>query len=88
MSLSFVNEAVSALAAYRLYLPQERAVDRRRRRVTGDPSEIRFQTKWEVALEEIDTLPAEGLPEAPIVADAGYRTAVELRGGPIEVFPT
>ena len=81
VSLSLVNEAVSVPAAYRLYLPKEWATDRRRRKVAGVPSEVRFQTQWEIALEEIDALRAEGLPEAPIVADAGYGTAVEFREG-------
>jgi SRSO17 transposase len=81
VSISLVNEAVSVPAAYRLYLPEEWATDRARRTVAGVPKEIRFQTKWQIALEQIDQLRSEGVPEAPVVADAGYGTAVEFRQG-------
>ena len=81
VSVSLVNEAVSIPAAYRLYLPEEWARDRGRCRVAGVPKEIRFQTKGEIALDQIDALRAEGLPEAPVVADAGYGTSGEFRQG-------
>jgi len=81
VSISFVNEAVSIPAAYRLYLPEEWARDRARRTKAGVPEETPFRTQWQLALEQIDVLRAEGLPEAPIVADAGYGTAVEFREG-------
>ena len=81
VSVSLVNEAVSVPAAYRLYLPEEWARDRGRRKDAGVPPGVRFRTKWEIALEQIDLLRAEGLPEAPIVADAGYGTAMEFRQG-------
>ncbi len=81
VSISLVNEAVSVPAAYRLYLPEEWATDRARRTVAGVPKEIRFQTKWQIALEQIDQLRSDGVPEAPVVADAGYGTAVEFRQG-------
>jgi SRSO17 transposase len=81
VSISLVNEAVSIPATYRLYLPEEWARDRGRRKAAGVPSEIRFLTKWEMALEQIDQLRSEGLPEAPVVADAGYGTSVEFRQG-------
>lgn len=81
VSVSLVNEAVSIPAAYRLYLPEAWARDRSRCRVAGVPKEIRFQTKGEIALDQIDALRAEGLPEAPVVADAGYGTSGEFRHG-------
>jgi SRSO17 transposase len=81
VSISLVNEAVSIPAAYRLYLPEVWARDRARRKEVGVPSEIRFRTKGQIALEQIDELRGEGLPEAPVVADAGYGTAHEFRDG-------
>ncbi|MGI0068149.1 MAG: IS701 family transposase, partial [Thermoplasmata archaeon] len=81
VSISLVNDAVSVPVAFRLYLPEEWATDRGRRKETGIPREIRFKTKWQLALDQIDTLRSEGVPEAPVVADAGYGTAVEFRQG-------
>ena len=81
LSLSLVSEAVGVPATYRLYPTKGGTTDRRRRKGAGVPSEIRLQTKWEIALEEIDTLRTEGPSEGPIVADAGYRPAMEIREG-------
>jgi SRSO17 transposase len=79
VSVSLANEAVSVPAAYRLYLPDAWARDRQRRVAVGIPAEIGFRTKWEIALELIAALQAEGLPPAPVVADAGYGDATEFR---------
>ncbi|MCI4327739.1 MAG: IS701 family transposase [Thermoplasmata archaeon] len=81
VSISLVNEAVSVPSAYCPYLPEEWARDRARRKTVGVPAEIRFRTKGQIALEQIDALRAEGLPEAPVVADAGYGTSHEFREG-------
>ncbi len=67
--------------AYRLYLPESWAADRRRCRAAGVPTDVRFQTKWAIALEEIDGLLADDLPRAPGVADAGYGVVTEFREG-------
>jgi SRSO17 transposase len=40
-----------------------------------------FQTKWEIALALLDTVLAEDLPHAVIVADAGYGAASAFRAG-------
>src|SRR6266508_2981548 len=53
VSLSVANHHASLPVAYRLYLPQEWAKDRRRRRKAGVPEEIGFKTKPEIALEQI-----------------------------------
>jgi SRSO17 transposase len=81
VTVSLVNTTMSVPAAYRLYLPESWAKDRDRRREAGVPDEVRFQKKWEIALEEIDRLVAEEVPPAPVVADAGYGVATELRDG-------
>lgn len=81
VTVSLVNSTMSVPAAYHLYLPEGWAKDRRRRRAAGVPDEVRFQTKWEIALAEIDRLLAEEVPPAPIVADAGYGVATEFREG-------
>ena len=53
VSLSLANRHASLPVAYRLYLPQEWAADRARRRKAGVPEEIGFKTKPEIALEQL-----------------------------------
>lgn len=79
VTLSLANELMSVPAAYRLYLPQDWAEDRARRKVAGVPPEIVFQTKTQIALDQIDLLLADGVPKAPVVMDAFYGRATELR---------
>jgi SRSO17 transposase len=77
--VSLANTETSVPCAYQLYLPQEWADDPVRRRKAGVPTAIEFQKKWQIALDQIDQLAAEGLPLAPVVADAGYGVATEFR---------
>jgi SRSO17 transposase len=79
VTLSLANELMSVPAAYHLYLPQDWADDRARRRVAGVPDEVVFQTKTQIALTEIDRLIADGVAKAPVVMDAFYGRATELR---------
>jgi SRSO17 transposase len=79
VSISLANDVLSVPAAYRLYLPELWAQDKARRRVARVPDEIKFQKKWQIVLEEIDRLLADGVPIAPMVMDAGYGTTTELR---------
>jgi SRSO17 transposase len=79
VTVSLVNEVLSVPCAYRLYLPEEWARDRERRAAAGVPESVGFQKKWEIAVEAIDLLLLEGLPSAPVVVDAGYGVASELR---------
>src|SRR5499427_3582390 len=88
VSVSLAHAQASVPVAYRLYLPEAWAQDRRRRRVAGVPDPIEFRPKWQIALEQITRLTAEGIPAAPVVADAGYgvvtafRDALTARGIP------
>jgi len=79
VTLTLANEAVSVPAAYQLYLPHTWAEDVKRRRAAGVPEEVRFRTKWQIALEQIATLQQEELPPAPVIADAGYGVVTEFR---------
>jgi SRSO17 transposase len=81
VSVTLANEAVSIPAAYRLYLPEGWAEDRPRRRAAGVPEEVEFQKKWQTALAQVAELQGEGLPEAPVVADAGYGATTPFREG-------
>src|SRR5467141_3593612 len=79
VSVSVANEAVSLPVAYQLYLPESWAGDRRRRRAAGVPDPITFQPKWQIALGQIQTVQAEGVPPAPVLADAGYGDTTAFR---------
>ena len=65
--------------AYRLYLPQEWVGDRERLRKAGVPEDIGFQTKHEIALEQLRWASEAGLPRGVVLMDAGYGNNSELR---------
>ena len=74
VSLSLANADASLPVAYRLYLPQDWAADAARRKKAGVPEEIGFQTKLEIALDQIRAACAAGLPRGVVLMDAGYGT--------------
>ena len=79
VTLSLAHAHASVPVAYRLYLPEAWAQDRRRRRAVGVPKAVTFRTKWQIALEQIAQCRAEGVPPAPLVADAGYGVVTAFR---------
>src|SRR6266849_5127240 len=79
VTVTLANEAVSVPAAYQLYLPEDWARDRKRRRAAKIPKTVLFRPKWQIALQQILALQAEDVPPAPVVADAGYGVATEFR---------
>jgi len=79
VSLSVANEAVSIPVAYRLYIPETWATNIQRRQAAGIPDNIVFRKKWQLSLEQIAWLHNEGIPLAPILADAGYGNITEYR---------
>ena len=79
VSLSIANHHASLPVAYRLYLPEEWAQDRKRRRKAGVPEEISFKTKPQIALEQIDAACQAGLPRGVVLMDAGYGANTDLR---------
>jgi SRSO17 transposase len=72
VSISLATEQASLPVAYRLYLPKDWAEDSERRRKTGIPADVKFATKTEIALQQLETLLAEGAPKYCVLADAGY----------------
>src|SRR5881409_2344630 len=60
VSLSWAHERASVPVAYRLYLPETWAQDRRRRRAAGVPDAIEFRTKWQIALEQVAQIADRG----------------------------
>ena len=79
VTLSLANCTASLPVAYRLYLPREWADDPARRRKAGVPEEITFQTKPEIALDQIRAAAEAGLPRGVILMDAGYGSDTQLR---------
>lgn len=72
VSLSLATERGSVPIAWRLYLPETWAVDRRRRKKAGVPKEVKFLTKPQIALEQIRAAKAAGIAMGVVLADAGY----------------
>jgi SRSO17 transposase len=72
VSVSLATEQASLPARYQLYLPQNWAADRERRKKAGVPEDIRFQTKQEIALDQIRSLLEEGVERGVVLADAAY----------------
>jgi SRSO17 transposase len=81
VSLSIATEHASLPIAWRLYLPETWAEDEERRKAAGVPKEISFQSKWEIALEQIRKAVRDGLATAPALADAGYGDSYDFREG-------
>ena len=72
VSLSVTTDSASMPVAYRLYLPDVWIKDGERREKTGVPEEIQFQTKPDIALEQIRRARERGVPQGVVLADAGY----------------
>jgi hypothetical protein len=79
VTLSLATWEASLPVAWRLYLPREWAEDRVRRRRAGVPEEIEFQTKPEIALDQIARALDSGLPCGVVLADAGYGSDTRFR---------
>lgn len=79
VSLSIANHDASLPISYRMYLPEEWANDPQRRDKAGVPASITFQTKPEIALQQIKNALAAGVPRGVVLMDAGYGSDTELR---------
>src|SRR6202790_2581169 len=66
VSLSVATEQASLPIAWRLYLPEIWAQDRRRRKETGIPREVTFATKPVIALQQIRKAVQEEVITAPV----------------------
>ena len=79
VSLSVSTNSVSLPIAWRLYLPEVWAEDPVRREQAGIPEEVVFQTKPTIALAQIRAAVNQDVPQAPVLADAGYGTDTRFR---------
>lgn len=85
VSLSANTWTSSLPIACRLYLPENWAEDRQRRREAGVPEEVRLQTKLEMALEQIRQAVAEEVPRGVLLADGGYGNDSKFRAAIVEL---
>ena len=81
VTLSIANHHASLPIAYRLYLPEEWAKDRVRRRQAHVPKEIGFKTKPQIALDQLRLARAAGVPCGVVLMDASYGSNADLRDG-------
>ncbi len=71
----------STILDWRLYLPKSWTEDPQRRAEAGIPAEVKFQTKWQLALELIDEARGWGLRCGVVLGDAAYGEVTEFRQG-------
>lgn len=81
VSLSVANAQGSVPVAYQLYLPEVWASDAARREKVGVPDTIDFQTKPQIALNQIRAAAAAGVPLGVMLADAAYGDDSGFREG-------
>lgn len=79
VSLSLTNDFASLPIAYRLYLPEEWTNDPARCAKAGVPEDVTFQTKPQIALEQIRAALHAGVSLGVVLADAGYGNGSEFR---------
>ena len=81
VSVSVATWNSSLPIAYQLYLPEEWANDAAGREKTGIPEETVFQTKPQIALEQIQRAVKAGVTSGIVLADAGYGIDTKFRSG-------
>ena len=81
VSLSIANHHASLPIDYRLYLPKDWAEDKQRRKKAKVPQEIRFQTKPEIALDQLRRACEANIPRGVVLADPAYGNDARFRLG-------
>jgi SRSO17 transposase len=81
VSLSLATWSSSLPISYRLYLPKEWAEDSERRKKAEVPQGIEFQTKPEIAMEQIRAAVTVNVARGIVLADAAYGINTEFRDG-------
>jgi SRSO17 transposase len=85
VSLSVATHQASLPVAYRLYLSKDWAEDPIRRTKAGVPADVAFQTKPEIALQQMRQARADGVPPAVVLADPAYGNDSKFRAGITEL---
>ena len=81
VSLSVSTWSSSLPIAWRLYLPEVWAGDSDRRSKAGVPEAVEFQTKPQIAMEQIRQAVEWQVPTGVVLADAGYGIDTKFRTG-------
>ena len=81
VSLSVATWDASLPIAYRLYLPQDWVENAERREKAEVPEEVEFQTKPEIALDQIRAAAAAQVARGVVLTDAAYGIHTEFREG-------
>jgi SRSO17 transposase len=81
VSLSVATWDASLPIAYGLYLPKDWAEDAERREKAEVPEQVEFQTKPEIALDQIRAAAAAQVARGVVLADAAYGINTEFRQG-------
>jgi SRSO17 transposase len=81
VSVSVATAYASLPVAYRLYVPEQWVGDSHRRQQAGIPAEVAFQTKPEIALDQLRTLARSEVPRGVVLVDAGYGNDSDFRAG-------
>ncbi len=81
VTLSLGNAAASLPIAHRLYLPEAWAKDAARRAKARVPEDVVFQTKPEIALDQITAAHGAGVARGVVLADAAYGNDTRFRSG-------
>src|ERR1035438_8607716 len=79
VSLSVATWNSSLPIAYRLYLPKDWAEDAERREKAEVPEEVEFQTKPDIALDQIRAAVVAEVQRGVVLADAAYGINTEFR---------
>jgi SRSO17 transposase len=79
VTLSVANHAASLPIAHRLYLPREWTSDAARLRKAGVPKTVKFASKTDIALAQIEAACAAGVARGVLLMDSAYGSSLELR---------
>src|SRR5688572_6033458 len=79
VSLSVSTWSASLPIAWRLYLPEVWCQDAKRSQQAGVPEGVAFQTKPEIALQQIQQALQQQVPVGVVLADAGYGHNTQFR---------
>jgi SRSO17 transposase len=72
VSLVLANERAEVPVDFKLYIPQSWADDRKRCRAAHIPDDVGGESKWELALDMIESAVETELPRGIVLADSAY----------------